>query len=62
MLAFSDSLEPRTRGIETGERQIVAAPTDFNALLLQGEECDQGGKRNTAREGGGSDAGKVKER
>jgi len=48
VLAFSDGLESRTRSIETPERQAIAAPADFNALPLQGEEYHRGRECNGA--------------
>jgi len=38
VVAFSEDLESRTRGVETFERQAVTSPTDFDTLPLQGEE------------------------
>ena len=46
VLACGQGLEPWTRGVETLEWQIVTTPADFDTLLLQGEEYDQGGKCN----------------
>ena len=52
----SKDLESRTRGVETFEWQLVTLPANFDTLVLQGEEDDQGGKGNTARECGGGNA------
>ena len=57
VLTLGEGLESWARGIETLEWQVVTTPADFHTLLLQGEEYDQGGDRNGARESGGGDAG-----
>ena len=56
VLTLGEGLESWACGIETLERQVVTPPADFDTLLLQGEEHDQGGDRNGARESGGGDA------
>ena len=55
VLAFSEGLESWARRVETLKRQAITAPVNFDTLLLQGEEYDQGRKCNSARESGGSD-------
>lgn len=56
MFTLSEGPESWTRRVETLERQVVTAPADFETLPLQGEEHDQGGDGDGARESGGGDA------
>jgi len=60
VLTSSKGLESWARSVESLERQTITAPVDFDTLLLQGEEYDQGRKCNGARESGGSDTGRGK--
>jgi hypothetical protein len=46
----------RASTVDTREGDVVTAPVDFNALLLQGEEDDQCGNSDGAVEGSGGDA------
>ena len=56
MLPIGQRLQDRTSPVDTDERDTVTAPVDFNALLLQGEEDDQGAHGDGAGECGGGDA------
>jgi hypothetical protein len=46
----------RVSTVDTREGDVVTAPVDLNALLLQGEEDDQCGNGDGAVEGSGGDA------
>jgi hypothetical protein len=48
VLAISEGPKSWTCGIETLERQLITTPANTDTLLLQGEEDDQGRKRNGA--------------
>lgn len=56
VLTLGEGPESWACGIDTLKGQVVTTPADFDTLLLQGEEYDQGGDRDGARESGGGDA------
>ena len=55
VLSMGQPLEDGASGVDTREGDFVTAPVDFNALLLQGEEDNQCGCSDSAREGGRGD-------
>ena len=56
VLSRCHRFEDGASGIDTGKGNIVTAPIDFDVLLLEREEDDQGANCDSAREGRGSDA------
>jgi hypothetical protein len=56
VLSISQRLKDGASGVDTREGDVVTAPVDFNVLLLQGEEDDQGAHGDGAGEGAGGDA------
>jgi hypothetical protein len=57
VLSIGQRLQDRARvsTVDTREGDVVTAPVDFNALVLQGED-DQSGNGDAAVEGSGGDA------
>ena len=56
VLSIGQRLQDRASTVDTREGDIVTAPVDFNALLLQGEEDDQSGNGDGGGEGSGDGA------
>lgn len=56
MPSFGHRLKDGASGVNTRKWEVITAPIDLDTLFLQGEEGDQGGNSDTARESSGGDA------
>ena len=56
VLPVGQHLQDRASTVDPREGDVIAAPVDFNVLLLQSEEDDQCGNGDGAGEGSGGDA------
>jgi hypothetical protein len=56
VLSVGQHLQNRASTVDTREGNVVTAPVNFDALLLQGEEDDECGNGDCAVEGNGGDA------
>jgi hypothetical protein len=56
VLSVGQRLKDGAGTVDTREGDVVTAPVDFNALLLQGEEDDQSGNGDGAGESSGGNA------
>ena len=54
--SWGDRVEDTPTSVATFERLSVSAPVDLNTMLLHGKEYHKGGKGDSTRECGSSDA------